>query len=136
LVGGETFDRASVFTRGKQRGLPDATVAHLIGQYGSEASTIFELVDESPHLAQTVHPHHAAIGAEVIHAVRNEYARRLDDVLYRRLSIAYETADRGIAATESVAQLVGRELGWDEPRRREEIERYHDLILALPRAVR
>ncbi|MEZ4588431.1 MAG: glycerol-3-phosphate dehydrogenase/oxidase [Gemmatimonadales bacterium] len=133
LPGGERFDRTTAFTRGVARGLPESTVAHLIGQYGSEVGSIFELVAEHDALRAPVHPHHGAIGAEVVHSVRAELARRLDDVIFRRLSLAYETPDAGAEAIGTVAQLMGRELGWDESRRQQEIERCQEIIAAVPR---
>ncbi len=54
-------------------------------------------------------------------------------MLFRRLSIGSETPDAGAAAAEPVALLMGRELGWDEARRREEIDRYFHLAQAIPR---
>ncbi len=133
LPGGEAYKVEALFTRGVARGLSEPTVAHLVGQYGSEAPGLYDIADEWPHLKEPVHPHHGAIGAEVVHAVRREYARRLDDVMFRRLSIAHETPDAGLAAVEPVSKLMGRELGWDDTRRREESDRYRELARAIPR---
>jgi glycerol-3-phosphate dehydrogenase len=90
------------------------------------------LVAEWPDLKEPVHPIHGAIGAQVVYAVRREFARRLDDVLFRRLSLVHETPDAGVAAIDRVARLMSRELGWDEDRRRQEIERCRDLVAAIP----
>jgi glycerol-3-phosphate dehydrogenase len=54
------------------------------------------------------------VRAEVVHAVRHEWAATLADVLVRRLPIAYETRDAGRAAARVAAPLVARELGWDD----------------------
>ena len=136
LPGGEPYKVEALFARGVARGLPEPTVAHLVGQYGSEVPSLYDIAAEWPNLKEPVHPHHGAIGAEVIHAVRKEYARRLDDVLFRRLSIAHETPDAGLAAVETVSRLMGRELGWDDSRRREEADRYRELARAIPRGRR
>ncbi|MDX2057566.1 MAG: glycerol-3-phosphate dehydrogenase [Gemmatimonadales bacterium] len=133
LPGGDAYTIDALFAEGVKTGLSEPTVAHLVGQYGSETSTIYGLVREWPTLTETVHPLHGAIGAEVVHAVRHEYARRLDDVLFRRLSVGFETPDAGVAAAETVARLMGRELGWDDDRRRAEIDRYREVAGAIPR---
>ncbi|MCC7134478.1 MAG: glycerol-3-phosphate dehydrogenase/oxidase [Gemmatimonadales bacterium] len=133
LPGGDAYTIDALFAEGVKTGLSEPTVAHLVGQYGSETSTIYGLVREWPTLTETVHPLHGAIGAEVVHAVRHEYARRLDDVLFRRLSVGFETPDAGLAAAETVARLMGRELGWDDDRRRAEIDRYREVAGAIPR---
>ncbi|MGE0439534.1 MAG: glycerol-3-phosphate dehydrogenase/oxidase [Gemmatimonadales bacterium] len=133
LPGGDPYEVAALFAAGVRRGLGEPTVAHLVGQYGSETPTLLEYVKEWPALKDPVHPHHGAIGAQVVHAVRLEFARRLDDVLFRRLSIASETPDAGLAAVEPVSRLMARELGWDESRRVVEADRYRDLAAAIPR---
>jgi glycerol-3-phosphate dehydrogenase len=62
--------------------------------------------------------------AEVVIAARREQARSVADVLLRRtrlgLLAAPELRDRG--AVESVARLLGEELGWSEARVAEEVE--------------
>ncbi len=133
LPGGDAYRVETLFARGSGRGLSERTVAHLVGQYGSEVPTLYEFIAEWPELREPVHPRHGAIGAQVVHAVRREYARKIDDVMIRRLSLAYETPDAGLAALDGVSRLMSRELGWDETRRREEIERYRELASAIPR---
>lgn len=132
LPGGDAYRIEDLFARGVARGLSEPTVAHLVGQYGSETMAIYSLVSEWPELKEPIHPLHGAIGAQVIHAVRHEYARRLDDVLARRLSLTHETRDAGLDAAESVARLMGRELGWDDERRQQEVDRYRDWVRAIP----
>ena len=133
LPGGSAYRAEAYRAEGASLGLTEPTVAHLIGQYGSDLPLITDLVRERPELAAPVHPPHGAIGAQVVHAVRREFARRLDDVLFRRLSIGSETPDAGAGAAEPVATLMGLELGWDETRRQEEIQRYLQLARAIPR---
>lgn len=133
LPGGDAYRVETLFARGSGRGLSERTVAHLVGQYGSEVPALYDFIAEWPELRDPVHPRHGAIGAQVVHAVRQEYARRIDDVMTRRLSLAYETPDAGLDALEAVSRLMARELGWDEARRREEVERYRDLASAIPR---
>ena len=133
LPGGDAYRVETLFTRGTGRGLSERTVAHLVGQYGSEVPTLYDFIAEWPELREPVHPRHGAIGAQVVHAVRREFARRIDDVMIRRLSLGSETPDAGLAALDTVSRLMGRELGWDESRRREEVERYRELASAIPR---
>jgi glycerol-3-phosphate dehydrogenase len=136
LPGGAFEDQQALFKRGIARGLAEPVVAQLIGQYGAEAAALYDLIDETPALAQPVHPQHAAVSAEVIYAVRQEYARRLDDVMGRRLSLTFETSDAGLAAAGPVAGLMARELGWDDTRARTEVERYREMVNAIPRGGR
>ena len=49
----------------------------------------------------------------VEHAVRQEQARTLEDILRRRLSVGWE-ADLGTAMAETAAKIAGPYLGWSE----------------------
>jgi glycerol-3-phosphate dehydrogenase len=51
-------------------------------------------------------------------------AQRVEDVLVRRTHLYYELADHGVDAARRVAELMGRELGWDEERVGVEAARY------------
>ena len=65
-----------------------------------------------------------AIRAEVVHVVRRELARKIEDVLVRRLHLLYETRDRGAAAIEQVADLMKNELGWSAEETRQRVDDY------------
>lgn len=58
--------------------------------------------------------------AEVLHAVREEMALTLADIVFRRTDLA-TGGHPGPAALQEAASLAARELGWDEARRREEV---------------
>jgi glycerol-3-phosphate dehydrogenase len=53
-------------------------------------------------------------------AVRDAFARRLEDVLRRRSHLWLE-GDRGRGAASEVAQIMARLLGWDEAQERREV---------------
>ena len=59
---------------------------------------------------------HPAIGAEVLHAARKEFARTVADVLVRRVHLFYETRDQGGGGGGRTAELLGRELRWTPAR--------------------
>ncbi len=57
--------------------------------------------------------------AEVVHAVRMEMARSLEDVVYRRTDLGLGTLPE--PALEEAARLMGHELRWTEGRIRQEV---------------
>jgi glycerol-3-phosphate dehydrogenase len=57
------------------------------------------------------------------HAAREEFARRLEDVMRRR-SLLWLEPDRGRGAAPAVAAALARALDWSEARRAEEIQDY------------
>jgi glycerol-3-phosphate dehydrogenase len=105
-------------------------VEHLLGRYGSLVFDLAKLVEESPALAEPIAGAPGYLAVEAVHAVTHEGALHLDDILSRRTHIAIETADRGIAAAESVAALVAPVLGWDAHRTSTEVERYRASVAA------
>ncbi|HEX5819524.1 MAG TPA: glycerol-3-phosphate dehydrogenase [Gemmatimonadales bacterium] len=112
LPGGETPELASIRSLGLDAGFSEQTVDHLLRHYGTEAAGLYNLARREPALAQPLHPGHPAIAAEVVHAARREFARRVEDVLVRRIHLFYETRDQGAAAACRTAELLGRELNW------------------------
>ncbi|MFN2432373.1 MAG: FAD-dependent oxidoreductase [Gemmatimonadota bacterium] len=79
-------------------------------------------VPEGEAAAGELPPHGTAPSArQVLHAVRHEGAARLSDVVLRRTD-AGAAGPPAPGVLEDVAAVMARELGWDETRRRCEIE--------------
>jgi glycerol-3-phosphate dehydrogenase len=124
LPGGETDDFAEFRARGLELGVVPESVEHLVRQYGTEAAGIYNVGAVDRRLLRRLIPPHPAIEAEVLHAVRREMAQTVEDVMVRRIHLYFEHAERGIPAATRVAELMGRERGWDEARVAAEAARY------------
>jgi glycerol-3-phosphate dehydrogenase len=61
------------------------------------------------------------VKAEVVHAVRQESALHLEDVVWRRTDLG-TLGHPGADALNVCAEIMGNELGWDTGFRRREIE--------------
>src|SRR5438477_401587 len=103
--------------------LDAATRAHLTSIYGARAREVLDLARADPSLASPLCSHHRGMEAEVVHAVRNEWARSLGDVLLRRTALGLAPC-QALDCVERVADRAGAVLGWDKDRRRTEIEAY------------
>jgi glycerol-3-phosphate dehydrogenase len=102
----------------------DATTrAHLTSIYGSRAREVLDLARSDASLASPLCPHHRGIEAEIVHAVQNEWAQTLGDVLLRRNALGL-SACQALDCVDRVADRIGTVLGWDQERRRKEIEAY------------
>lgn len=123
LPGGESAELTPIGNLAREV-LDEPTVKHLLRHYGTETASMANLVRAHPKLARPLHPAHPAIAAEVVHHVRREFARAVDDVLVRRIHLFYETADQGAAAAPAVAQVMGQELGWTSTQERDEVAAY------------
>lgn len=84
--------------RGRRIGLRREEVEHLAAAYGVEAAMVMDRLEEDPDLAEPLVPGLPYIRAEVPHVVEHEMALTPDDVLRRRLHVAYETADQAALA--------------------------------------
>jgi glycerol-3-phosphate dehydrogenase len=104
---------------------PDPYAA-LASRYGEAAHQVLALAAESnpahPELAQPIVPGLPDLLAEVVLAARNEQARSVGDVFLRRTRLGLLAARE--LPVERVADVLARELGWDEQRREAEIERF------------
>jgi glycerol-3-phosphate dehydrogenase len=103
--------------------LDAATRAHLTSIYGARAREVLDLTRADPSLASPLCPHHHGMEAEIAHAMHNEWARTLGDVLLRRNALGL-AACQALDCVERVADRMGATLGWDPDQKRREIEGY------------
>ena len=82
--------------------------------YGEDASHILDLEKNNPVLANRLHPDYPYAEAEVVWAVRNEMAVKVEDVLSRRIRLLILDAKAALAAAPRVAELMAEVLGKDE----------------------
>jgi glycerol-3-phosphate dehydrogenase len=113
----------------------DAEVgAHLAARYGHAAVDVLELAAEEPELTRRLSPDLPDIAAEVSFAARREQAGSVADVLLRRTRLGLLDARRlcagGAEGAELAAEALGRELGWDKARVREELGAWREVARA------
>ena len=106
-----------ILLHGYSRVIPDG---HW-GVYGSDAALIQDLAKTIPELSEKIHPDFPNILAEVIWAVRNEMALKVEDVLSRRIRMLILDAKAALESAEKVARLMASELGKEEPWIQEEL---------------
>jgi glycerol-3-phosphate dehydrogenase len=105
-------------------GLPEAAVERLLHRHGDRTPDVLALAAADPTLGEPLPGAPDYLAAEVVHAVTAEGALHLDDVLTRRTRISIETAHRGVETAPRVAELMRRELGWDDERTAREVAHY------------
>jgi glycerol-3-phosphate dehydrogenase len=99
------------------------TATRLFGLYGTRAQSIADLVQRNPKLGERFDPNSAAIAAELIFAVTDEYAETLTDVFARRILLAFEPG-HGLKSVERAVQILGEQLGWSAQQRKENEAEY------------
>ena len=88
--------------------------------YGAEAGRIRGMAAADPALAAPVADGTDVIGAQVVHAVRDEMGLTLEDVVVRRTALG-AAGHPGDAAVAACAALMQRELRWPAERVADEI---------------
>ncbi len=86
-------------------------VAHLQNFYGEAASLVAEMTAEAEG---RLHPEFPYLQAEVLFAVRYEFACKPLDVLTRRLPLALLDYQATLDALPLTVQIMTAEMGWDE----------------------
>jgi glycerol-3-phosphate dehydrogenase len=114
----------------EESGLHVARIEHLLGRFGSLTSELLELIARRPELATPLPGADTYLAVEAVYAASHEGALHVDDVLARRTRVSIESWDRGEAAAEPVAQLMGEVLGWSEDDVEREVAFYHARVAA------
>jgi glycerol-3-phosphate dehydrogenase len=108
--------------------LPDGSkhaasaIAH---NYGSDYSAVFDHASE-PGLKQVI-GNSSVIGAEIVHAIRNEMGKTLADIVLRRTELG-TGGDPGPDAIAEVAEIAAKELAWSEEHRQSEVRALNEIL--------
>ncbi|HXC50774.1 MAG TPA: glycerol-3-phosphate dehydrogenase/oxidase [Candidatus Limnocylindrales bacterium] len=122
LAGGGSADQETA--RASATPLKDSALEKRLWRtYGTAARNLAESIHANPELGAPVAGLEDLTHAEVEHAVRFEMATGLDDLLRRRSRIAMFDTAAAIAAAPGVARALGRVLGWDDEKIRNESDR-------------
>ncbi|MBT8093127.1 MAG: glycerol-3-phosphate dehydrogenase [Gammaproteobacteria bacterium] len=88
----------------------------LLSIYGGRAAKLAELCATESSLQRTIDVNKTVLAAEVVFAIRDEFARTLADIVYRRLMVGLD-ADQGRALYDEIAELAAAEFGWSADER-------------------
>ncbi|MCP4423578.1 MAG: glycerol-3-phosphate dehydrogenase/oxidase [Chloroflexi bacterium] len=122
LHGGDfdTFDQLlSQAERERPSALPAELMPELLQNYGAAYKPVLKYANENPALAAPVGAT-TVLKAEVVHAIRDEVAQKLSDIVLRRTDLGAGEYP-GETAVQTCADLMAAELGWDERRTQQEI---------------
>jgi glycerol-3-phosphate dehydrogenase len=98
------------------------SMEHLVRSYGTNSCQLLAYGKEELSWINPLGPTSPVLNAEVIHAIRNEMACTLSDVVRRRLPLG-ATGVPAPLNLNACAQLMAVELGWDQKRIECEISR-------------
>lgn len=119
-------DRAAVTAA--RYGLSEADVVRLVSRYGGLTEQVLAPADADPSLARPLPGASGYLGAEYLYAVTHEGAMTLEDVLWHRTRVSFETPDGGVEVAAAVAALIAPSLHWAEAECRAQVACYTDWI--------
>ncbi len=93
--------------------VPSTSIDHLFKVYGAKALDVLALTESEPKLGELITPELPDIKAQVVYAVRYEYAQSLVDIARRRTAIAME-AHYGLEILDSFIDILKAYCGWDD----------------------
>jgi glycerol-3-phosphate dehydrogenase len=102
-----------------QGDLPQTVIRNLVTTYGTQFRQVVRHISEDSSLRDSVGLS-SIIKAQILHAVREEMAQNLSDVVFRRTDLA--TGDYpGRETLRGCAEVLAAELGWAQPRIEQEV---------------
>jgi glycerol-3-phosphate dehydrogenase len=111
LPGAYRLDEARSMLESK-KGLAPADVERVLAIYGGRSIDLVELLDDGAA---------SLLEAEVIFAIRDEMARNLTDIVYRRLMTGLD-ADQGRAQYDEIAAIAAREFNWSDAEKQSQLD--------------
>ena len=94
--------------------------ARVSGIYGGRAAAVIAHAGNNSELLRCIDKEATVLAAEVAFAFKEEMARTLTDIVFRRLMLGL-SADQGRALYEDIATLAAEACDWDEKQRAEEL---------------
>ncbi|MBU0970902.1 MAG: glycerol-3-phosphate dehydrogenase/oxidase [Proteobacteria bacterium] len=118
------------FIARKKQDLPavsEQTLDYLIRHYGREFEAVLDLARTSEGLGKAVNAD-GEIMAQVLFAVKNELARSLTDIFFRRTGMGW-LGHPGAAIIETAATIAAAELDWSKEKKELEIKELNQKFL-------
>jgi len=107
--------------------LDEDVIRHLVSNYGDRYQDLLRYFDENPEWRDRVHLELPIIKAQLIHAVREEMAQKLSDVVFRRTGIG-TVGNPGDDCLKTCAEIVARELNWTADQTRCELSEVYKVL--------
>lgn len=110
----------------QESGLSQDHIEDLLDRYGDDIRVILDMIKDDPSLGKELQAAPEYLRAEIAFGVVYEGAMHLEDSLTHRVRLSYEHHDRGVGAAQEVADVMGALLGWDNSKKKEEINAYKE----------
>jgi glycerol-3-phosphate dehydrogenase len=131
----EHYVASEVWPRAQALGLDQEQAHHLGSIYGSMTPRLLDRVERDRSLAARVCPDQPTIAAQLVHAVEDEWALSLGDVLLRRTPLGLASC-QALDCLDQVADHIAPLLDWSSSERERQIDAYRREIEPMRRLSR
>jgi glycerol-3-phosphate dehydrogenase len=106
----------------------DGDIISKLQLLGTGAVRVLGMISEGGSAAKRLGDGIPYIEAEVVYSAREEMVVTLCDFMVRRSLIYYEDREQGLGCADKVAELLGRELGWNKKEKKRQVEEYRKVV--------
>ncbi|MGD1712230.1 FAD-dependent oxidoreductase [Dapis sp. BLCC M172] len=106
------------------KGLTESTIRRLVYNYGSAYPEVINYLDNSESEL-------AVIKAEIFHAIHQEMAHKLSDVILRRTELG-SAGYPGDEIIQFCAEVMSKELGWNSEKLQQEVQEIKNILGVTP----
>ncbi|KAJ1971238.1 mitochondrial glycerol-3-phosphate dehydrogenase [Dimargaris xerosporica] len=135
LIGSHAYSENLFIKLIQSFGLETVVAHHLAADYGDRAWAVCTMAEPTgerfPIFGKRISPMHPYLVAEIRYAVKNEYACTIVDVLARRTRLAFVNAQAALESIPLVADVMGKDLGWDEATKHQQMRDAEEFLHAM-----
>lgn len=131
LNGKDGFSNNLTLRLCQEFGVSHSVAKHLANAFGGHSIEVCRIAtngDPNKRLQEQVIPSQPYIRAEVIFSVRHEFARHAEDILARRMRLAFLNKVDAIRAIPVIIELMGDELNWSNTLRKQEAKNCREFL--------
>ena len=129
LPGAWGLERAEEKLRAMQL-VSEAGIERLLRIYGGRVSGICDLSHGDEDLATTIDANDTVLAAEIVFAIREEFAKTLTDIVFRRCMVGLDH-DQGRPLYAAIADIAANEFGWDSNEKSRQLDELVDFSESL-----
>lgn len=104
---------------------------HLARGYGIRSLDILKMIENSPKLAERIHPKYDVTKAEIIYQIRNEMSVNVFDLLLRRNRLAFLDKSATLEVMPTVIDILGNELNWSVSQKETNLAQSREIFKAM-----
>jgi len=135
LVGGHRYRPTMFIDIIQHSGIETDIAKHLVASYGDRAADVAKLAAFTgkrwPVSGVRLNQAYPYIEAEVRYAVREEMARTVEDVIARRLRLAFLNSDAAMECLPRVVDIMADELNWSPKQKEKQVAECKEFLKTM-----